>query len=293
MGSIGVLCFSFTLPATRLADTLLGGIVVGLGRALVAAVLAILLLIVRREPLPARRHWPGLVVVAVGVVVGFPLCSSLALQSLPASHGAVITGLLPAATAVMAVLRAGERPSKLFWVSCIAGALAVVLFAVSEGAGRLQPADLLLLMAVLLGGLGYAEGGRLSREMGGWRVICWALVLMAPFLVLPVVFSFHLHENPAHPLAWLGFIYVSVVSMFLGFFAWYRGLAAGGVARISQIQLLQPVLTLLWAVLLLGEHITLLMLLASVLIIACAAASQWTRRSSIAQDNPAHALPRS
>ncbi|MDQ6662372.1 MAG: DMT family transporter [Chloroflexota bacterium] len=292
MGSIGVLCFSFTLPATRLADPLLGGIVVGLGRALVAAVLALLLLVIRREPLPARRHWLGLVVVAVGVVVGFPLFSSLALQSLPASHGAVVTGLLPATTAVMAVVRAGERPSRLFWVSCLGGVLAVLFFAISQGAGQLQPADLLLLLAVLLGGLGYAEGGRLAREMGGWRVICWALVLMAPFLVLPVVFSFHLHANPAQPAAWLGFAYVSVVSMFLGFFAWYRGLAVGGVARIGQIQLFQPVLTLLWAALLLGEHITPLTLLASVFVIACAAASQWTRRPRVAQENPSHAPSR-
>ncbi len=283
MGSIGVLCFSFTLPATRLADPLLGGVVVGLGRALVAAILALLLLLVRRESLPARRHWPGLAVVALGVVVGFPLFSSLALQSLPASHGAVVTGLLPAVTAVMAVVRAGERPSKLFWGSCLVGVLAVLFFALSQGAGQLHPADLLLLLAVLLGGLGYAEGGRLAREMGGWRVICWALVLMAPFLVLPVLFSLHLHGNPAQPAAWFGFAYVCIVSMFLGFFAWYRGLAIGGVARTGQLQLLQPVLTLLWASLLLGENITPLMVLASVFVIACAAASQWTRRPRAVQ----------
>lgn len=286
MGSIGVLCFSFTLPATRLADTLLGGVVVGLGRALVAALLATIVLLVRRESLPARRYWPALAAVACGVVVGFPLLSSLALQSLPASHAAVVTGLLPAATAVMAVIRAGECPSKFFWFSCIGGVLAVLLFAATQGAGRPQPADLLLLAAVLLGSIGYAEGGRLAREMGGWRVICWALVLAAPALILPVIFSFHFRENPAQPAAWLGFAYVSVVSMFLGFFAWYRGLAAGGIARIGQIQLLQPILTLTWAALLLGEQITPIMLLAAVLVIACAAASQWTRKPLAAPANP-------
>ncbi len=286
MGGIGVLCFSFTLPATRLADPLLGGIVVGLGRALVAGLLATIVLMVRREPLPARRYWPRLAAVACGVVIGFPLLSSLALQSLPASHAAIVTGLLPAATAVMAVLRAGERPSKFFWFSCGAGVLAVLLFAATQGAGRPQSADLLLLVAVLLGSVGYAEGGRLAREMGGWRVICWALVLAAPALLLPVIFSFHLHETAAQPAAWLGFAYVSVVSMFLGFFAWYRGLASGGIARIGQIQLLQPVLTLTWAALLLGEQITPIMLLAAVLVIACAAASQWTRKSQTASTNP-------
>jgi len=279
MGSIGVFCFSFTLPATRLANPLLGGVVVGLGRSLVAAVLAILVLFARREPLPAPRHWFGLIVVAVGAIVGFPLFSSIALQSLPAAHGAVVTGLLPVTTAVMAVVRAGERPSKLFWVSCIAGTLAVLIFAVSQGAGRLEPADLLLLAAVLLGGLGYAEGGRLAREMGSWQVICWALVFIAPFLIPPVIFSFHLPETSAQPAAWLGFAYVSVVSMFLGILAWYRGLAIGGVARIGQIQLLQPVLTFLWAALLLGEQITLLTVLTSLLVIASLAVSQRTRRS--------------
>lgn len=288
MGGIGVLCFSFTLPATRLADSLLGGTFVGLGRALAAALLAMCVLFIRHESPPDRRHWRGLVIVAFGVVVGFPLFSSLALQSLPASHGAVVTGLLPAATAVMAVLRAGERPSKMFWISCIAGALAVLLFAVSQGAGHFQPGDMLLFVAVLLGGLGYAEGGRLAREMRGWRVICWALVIAAPFLVFPVIFSFHPHGNIAQPAAWFGFAYVSVVSSFLGFFAWYRGLALGGVARIGQIQLLQPVLTLFWAALLLHEHVTLLTVLASLLVIASAAVSQWTHKPRTSQEIPSH-----
>lgn len=277
MGSLGVLCFSFTLPATRAAVSLLGGTAVGLGRALVAALLAALLLLVRREPLPSRHHWFSLVVVAIGVVVGFPLCSSLALQSLPAAHGAVVVGLLPAATAVMAVLRTSERPSKTFWIACAVGVIAVVGFAVSQGAGHPQPGDLLLLAAVALGALGYAEGGRLAKEMGGWRVICWALVLSAPFLVFPVLFTFHLNTSAVNPLAWLGFVYVSVFSMFLGFFAWYRGLAVGGIARIGQIQLIQPVLTLGWAALLLGEHITPPTLIVSLFVIASVAVSQWTR----------------
>lgn len=168
MGGLGVLSFSFTLPTTRLAVPFLGGTFVGLGRAVVAAILALLVLLIRREPLPERRHWFGLVMVAIGVVIGFPLFSALALQSLPASHGAVVVGLLPAATAVMAVLRAGERPSRGFWLSCIGGVLAVMIFAIVQGAGRPQPADLLLLLAVLFGALGYAEGAGYPSDDPGF-----------------------------------------------------------------------------------------------------------------------------
>jgi len=283
LGGLGVLCFSLTLPATRAADPALGGIVVGLGRALVAAVLAGLLLVARRERLPARRHWPGLLIVAVGVVVGFPLCSALALQHLPATHGAVVTGLLPAATAVMAVLRADERPPRAFWLGVAAGVVAVLVFAAVQGAGRPRAADLLLLAAVALGGLGYAEGGRLARELGGWRVICWALLLAAPFLVLPVALSLPRSGAVIPPGAWLGFAYVSCVSMFLGFFAWYRGLARGGVARIGQLQLLQPVLTLGWSAALLGERVTPPTVLAALLVIGSAALSQRTRLTRAAR----------
>ncbi|MGI8508850.1 MAG: DMT family transporter [Gemmatimonadaceae bacterium] len=279
MAGLGVLCFSLTLPATRAADPALGSIVVGLGRAVVAAVLAGLLLWFKREPLPARRHWPGLAIVAVDVVVGFPLCSALALQHLPAAHGAVVTGLVPAATAVMAVWRAGEKPPRLFWVGVVAGVIAVLIFAAVQGAGHPQTADLLLLAAVAFAGLGYAEGGRLARELGGWRVICWALVLSAPFLVLPVALSLPRPGTVIPPSAWLGFAYVSCVSMFLGFFAWYRGLALGGVARIGQIQLVQPVLTLGWSALLLGERVTPTTVVAALLVVGSAALSQLKRLS--------------
>lgn len=279
LGVLGVLCFSLTLPATRASVPLFGGTFVGLGRAIVAAVLAALLLALRREPLPARRYWLPLATVALGVIVGFPLFSALALQTLPASHGAVINGLLPAATAVMAFVRAGERPSKFFWLACLLGVISVLFFAAVQGAGRPQLADLLLFIAVVLGALGYAEGGRLARELGGWRVICWALVLSAPVLIVPVALSFHPHGSLANPAPWLGFAYVCLFSMFLGFFVWYRALAVGGVARISQIQLIQPILTLGWAALLLGEHITLATLIASLFVIASAALSQWARTS--------------
>lgn len=276
-GLIGVVCFSVTLPVTRLAVPELGGTFVGLGRALVAALLAAGLLIARRERLPDRRHWAGLAVVALGVVVGFPLLSALALKGLPASHSAVLVGLLPAATAVMAVLRAGERPSPLFWWGCAAGTGSVLFFAVAEGAGLPRPGDLLLLGAVLSAAVGYAEGGRLARELEGWRVICWALVFAAPFVAPPVWLSAG-SVGHASPAAWASFAYVASVSMFLGFFAWCRGLALGGVARVGQIQLVQPVLTLFWAALLLREGIRPLTLAASLLVIASVAVTQRARK---------------
>ena len=279
LGSLGVLGFSFSLIATRAADADLGGTIVGLGRGLIAALLAGILLLVLHERPPPRRYWRGLVLVALGVVAGFPLLSSLALQSLPAAHGAVVAGLLPAATAVMAVLRANERPSRGFWMACALGVVSVLAFAVTEGGGRPQAGDLLLLLAVVLGGLGYAEGGRLARDLGGWRVICWALILAAPILAPVVGVAVVRHGLSARPQAWLGFGYVSVVSMFLAFFAWYGGLALGGVARISQLQLVQPVLTLTWAALLLGERVNLATAGAALVVILSAAVSRRTKIS--------------
>ncbi|MDQ2655117.1 MAG: DMT family transporter [Chloroflexota bacterium] len=278
-GFVGVLAFSFTLPATRLAVADLGGTVVGLGRALIAALLAAVLLLALRERPPARRYWGSLVIVAVGVVVGFPLLTAVALQHVPASHGAVVVGLLPALTAVMAVLRGGERPPRSFWFAVAAGVAAVLVFAVVQGAGQPQFADLLLLCAVASAAVGYAEGGRLARDLGGWRVICWALLISAPVLIIPVALAIvEQHGLHASPGAWLGFAYVSVISMFLGFFAWYRGLALGGIARVGQIQLVQPVMTMSWAALFLGEVIDLPTALAGLLVVASAALTRLSWR---------------
>lgn len=274
---MGILAFSFTLPATRVAVGQLDGTVVGLGRALVAAVLAAAVLRATRQPLPPRRLWGRLAVVSLGVVLGFPLFSALALTMVPASHGAVVVGLLPAATALMAVLRAGERPSSAFWASSLLGLAAVTAFAAAMGAGRPQLADGLILLAVGLGALGYAEGGALARELGAWQVICWALVGAAPFLAPVVVLRVFERGLSAGPAAWAGFAYVSVVSQFLGFFAWYRGLAQGGVARVGQLQLAQPVLTLLWSALLLGERLSLATAAAAGAVLASVALTQRAR----------------
>jgi drug/metabolite transporter (DMT)-like permease len=281
-GFLGVLAFSFTVPLTRVAVGPLDPAFVGLGRAMVAAALAATLLLVTRQGLPERRHWRGLVVTGSGVIVGFPLFTSLALRELPSADAAVIVGLLPAATAVMAVLRAGERPSRAFWGACVFGLFAVLLFAVSQGAGLVPGrGHLLVLLAVVLCSLGYAEGGALAQEIGGWRVISWSLVIFAPFLAPFVAWSILGSGGAglagAGPAAWACFAYVSVVSMFLGFFAWYRGLAEGGVARIGQVQLSQPVLTLLWSVLLLGERVGPLTVLCALLVLGSVAVGQRTR----------------
>jgi drug/metabolite transporter (DMT)-like permease len=277
LGLLGVLGFSFTLPATRVAVGELDPVFIGLGRAAVAAVPAAVVLAIWRERLPDRRTLARLGVVALGVVFGFPLLSALALEELTAAHSAVIVGLLPAATAVMAVARAGERPSAGFWAASLAGLVAVLAFAASQGAGRPSGADLLVLAAVALGAVGYAEGGSLARDMGGSRVICWALVLSLP-LTLPLGVAGAVAGGVSAPAdAWLGFAYVALISQFLAFFAWYAALARGGVAKIGQVQLVQPLLTLGWAAALLGEHVGLVTLGASIAVVASVVATQRAR----------------
>jgi len=276
LGLLGVLGFSFTLPVTRVAVEGLDPAFVGLGRAAVAALPAAVLLRVWREPLPDRRTVARLGLVALGVVFGFPLLSALALRELTSAHSAVIVGLLPAATAVMAVARAGERPSAGFWVASGAGLAAVLAFAASQGAG-VSGADLLVLGAVALGAVGYAEGGTLARDMGGNRVICWALVLSLP-VTLPVgVTAAVLGGVDAPADAWLGFAYVALISQFLAFFAWYAALARGGVAKTGQVQLVQPLLTLAWSAALLGEHIGAATLVAALAVVASVVATQRAR----------------
>jgi drug/metabolite transporter (DMT)-like permease len=276
LGLLGVLGFSFTLPVTRVAVEGLDPAFVGLGRAAVAALPAAVLLRVWHEPLPDRRTVGRLGLVALGVVFGFPLLSAIALRELTSAHSAVIVGLLPAATAVMAVARAGERPSAGFWVASGAGLAAVLAFAASQGAG-VSGADLLVLAAVALGAIGYAEGGTLARDMGGDRVICWALVLSLP-VTLPVGAAAAVLGGVDAPAdAWLGFAYVALISQFLAFFAWYAALARGGVAKTGQVQLVQPLLTLAWSAALLGEHIGPATLIAALAVVASVVATQRAR----------------
>lgn len=262
LGLTGVAIFSQTLPFTRLAVAELDASFVAFARAVIAALLAVCLLWYRGALSPARRprgrQWLRLGVTALGVVLGFPLFSSLAMREVPASHGAIIIGLLPLATAVFAAWFGRERPSVAFWLAALTGSALVIAFAVWQGAGALQQADWLLFAAVVLGALGYAEGGKLSRELGGLETIGWALVLSLPAMApaaawlawttLPAI-------QQASAGAWAGMAYVSLFSMFIGFIFWYAGLAKGGVARVGQIQLLQPFLTLAGGALILGESL--------------------------------------
>ncbi|MBI1759168.1 MAG: DMT family transporter [Actinobacteria bacterium] len=277
LGALGVLAFSMSLPATRAAVPALGAVPVGAGRAVVAAGLAGIWLWRGRARRPTRAQLRRLVIVALGVVLGFPLLSSTALTVVGSAHGAVIVGLIPIGTALAAVYRAGERPGPAFWASSAVGAAAVLGFAWASGAG-IQLADLLLLGAVAAAAIGYAEGGALAREMPGWQVIGWALALALPVTVPVTVAALWWHPPVAPgPAGWLGFGYVSVVSMFLGFVPWYRGLALGGVARIGQLQLAQPVLTLIWSVLLLRERIDATMMIAAAAVLVSTAATQRVR----------------
>lgn len=264
-GLLGVLGFSLTLPFTRIAVAELDPVFVGLGRAVLAGLCAAILLVALRVPRPRREHlWP-LAMITGGVVIGFPVFSSLAMRAVPASHGAVLIGLLPLATAIVTVLRGHERPSPAFWWSALAGSGLVMAYAVYEalrlghGLG-LHAADAALVMAVLCAAVGYAEGGRLAQTLGGWQTICWALVASFPVL-LPVVGWRAWESAPviaaASPRAWIAFGYVGLVSMFLGFFAWYHGLALGGVARVGQVQLVQIFFTLAFAAMFFGETVPL------------------------------------
>ncbi|MBE9076955.1 DMT family transporter [Romeria aff. gracilis LEGE 07310] len=267
-GFIGVAGFSLTLPATRAAVADFDPIFVGLGRGVVAAIVAAIALYLTHQPRPSRQQIRSLLIVAVGIVLGFPLLTAWAMERLPSAHGAVVLGLLPLATAIAGVLRAGDRPSSGFWLASLVGSLTVVGFGLASGAGQLHLADLALVGAVVAAALGYAEGGRLAQTLGGWQVISWALLLGAPFELLPFAQSIAAHGLAASPTAWLGFAYVGLISQFLAFIPWYHGLALGGVARVGQMQLLQPFLTILAAALLLGETITPITIFAACLVVA-------------------------
>ncbi|MEM5342657.1 DMT family transporter [Paraburkholderia azotifigens] len=260
LGLIGVMIFSLTLPMTRIVVAEFSPLLNGLGRALAASVPAAVLLAVRREKLPTWPQIKSLAVVSLGVIVAFPVFSAWAMKSVPASHGAVVNGLQPLCVAVYAAWLSHERPSKAFWASAIAGSAIVVAFALQAGGGAFQAGDLLMLVAVGIGALGYAEGARLARQIGGWQVICWALVVSAPFLLAPVAWlGWEQHVSHPGPVAiktWLAFGYVTLFSQFVGFFAWYAGLAMGGTARVGQVQLLQIFFTMAFSALFFGENVT-------------------------------------
>lgn len=255
LAALGVTCFSLTLPATAWSLEGFGPWSATSLRVLLAGAAACVLLAVLRIPAPARRHWPALAVSASGVMIGFPLLTTLALQTSSTAHVAVVVGLLPLTTALYTSLRTGSRPSPVFWGAALAGAAAVLAFVLHQSGGAPAAGDLYLLAALLLCAAGYGEGGRLARELSGMRVICWALAGCVPLAVPAAVVS--LMAEPAHPTwqAVAGVVWVATGSQLLGLWLWYRGMTFAGVARASQTQLAQPLLTLAWSVLLLGERL--------------------------------------
>lgn len=280
-GLLGVVAFSFTLPLTRVVveNDAMPPLFVGAGRAVVAGLLAALALVLTRQKRPRGTQWVRLAAVAGGVVIGFPFLTSYALTAVPAGHGAVVVAMLPAATAVAAVVRGRERPPAKFWVTAGAGAIAALGFASLQSGGfaGLEWADALLFGAVLAAAIGYAEGGLLARELGAWQTISWALVLSMPVTIVLTAQSMTDRMPTGTLPEWAAFAYLGAVSMFLGFFAWYRGLAIGPMARVSQIQLTQPVMTICWAALLLHEPLTWPVVAGGLVVILCAASAVRTR----------------
>ncbi len=275
--ALGVAAFSLTFPATAWGLEGFGPWSLVAVRSVLAALIAGGCLLALRVQLPARRHWAGLAVVAAGVVVGFPLLTTLALQTSTTAHAAVVVGLLPLTTALFSALRVGTRPSRTFWLAALAGAAAVVAFTVQQSGGALTAADLYLFGALLVCAAGYTEGGRLARVMPGWHVIGWALVLCLPLTVPAAVVA--LSSEPVH-LTWhgvTGLLWVAAGSQFLGLVVWYRGMAAIGIPKASQLQLAQPLLTLVWSVLLLGEHLTVAAPLTAAAVLVCIAVTQRAR----------------
>jgi drug/metabolite transporter (DMT)-like permease len=273
-GFLGILIFSGSLPATRAAVTGFDPVFLTVARATIAGALALILLVGFREKRPASADLVSLAVVALGVVIGFPLLTALALQHITSAHSTVFIGLLPLSTAIFGVLRGGERPKPVFWLfSCLGSAL-VAGFALSQASSASSVGDLLMLSAIIVCGLGYAEGARLSRKLGGWQVISWALVLSLPvmfaiaLLILPS--SFSQITGPA----WIGLGYVSLFSMLIGFVFWYRGLALGGIAAVGQLQLLQPFFSLILAATLLHESVSSLMVMVTIAVVGCVAGAK-------------------
>jgi drug/metabolite transporter (DMT)-like permease len=273
-GLLGVIIFSGSLPATRVAVGDFSPLFLTSARAVIAALLGAACLYALRQLRPARADLASLVVVAAGVVVGFPLLTALALQHITAAHSIVFIGLLPLATALFGVLRGGERPKPAFWLFSGLGAATVAGFALANsGAGALT-GDLLMIAAVLLCGLGYAEGATLSRRLGGWQVISWALVLALPLMAALALVTLPVSWSGIGAPAWAGLAYVSVFSMLVGFVFWYRALARGGIAGVGQLQLLQPFFGLMLAGLLLREPVAWTMIAATALVVLCVAGAK-------------------
>lgn len=273
-GFIGVVLFSGGLPATKLAVMEMSPTFVTIVRAAVAGVLALIVLWLGKEKRPVKKDLVPLLLVSLGCVVGFPLLSALALQYLTSAHSIVFLGMLPLATAIFGVLRGGERPHPVFWLFSIVGSLLVIGYAVSQGISASPIGDILMLLAVILCGMGYAEGAKLSKTLGGWQVISWALVLALPIMIPLFFIYFPKDIQNVSFQGWFGLAYISLFSMFIGFIFWYKGLAQGGIATVGQLQLLQPFFGLALAAWLLHEQVSIGMLGVTIGVILCVAGTK-------------------
>lgn len=274
-GFIGVVIFAGSLPATRVAVMDFSPTFLTAARAAIAGLLGLALLLLSRQKLPQKKDWLSLFYVAIGVVIGFPLFTALALQYVSAAHTIVFVGLLPLATAIFGVLRGGERPNLVFWLFAIlGGALVFGFMLIQTGTWSFNYGDLFMLLAILLCGFGYAEGGQLSKHLGGWQVICWALILTLPIMLLVSYLYMPVSFDQISISAKLGLAYVSLFSMLIGFFFWYKGLAQGGIATVGQLQLLQPIFGLIIAAVLLHEQVSIAMFAVTVAVIACVACAK-------------------
>lgn len=286
LGFVGMAIFGGTLPATRIAVSAIDPLAVTAMRTAIAGLCSLALLVVLRRPLPPRHLWLQLAIAMLCVSILFPFLMALAVQTVDASHGGVVLGVLPIATALVAVLITHERPRPLFWIASVAGAALVIAFALRQGGGALSAGDLLLFAAVAVSAVGYAFSGRLTAEMPGWEVISWVLVMALPIslpmaaLTMPPDLT-HIALKP-----WLAVLYVAVFSQWVGFFAWNAGMAMGGIARVSQVQLLQPFITFALAAFFNGETITLQILLFASAVVATVAISTRTRGKPPLKDQP-------
>ncbi|CEJ69398.1 EamA-like transporter family protein [Chryseobacterium oranimense G311] len=273
-GFIGVVLFSGGLPATKLAVMEMSPIFVTIVRAAIAGILAFIVLWIGKEKRPVKVQLVPLALVSLGCVIGFPLLSALALQYLTSAHSIVFLGMLPLATAVFGVFRGGERPHPVFWFFSVVGSLLVIGYAVSQGISASPVGDILMLLAVILCGMGYAEGAKLSKTLGGWQVISWALVLALPVMIPLFFIYFPEHIETVSFQGWFGMAYISLFSMFIGFIFWYKGLAQGGIATVGQLQLLQPFFGLGLAAYFLHEQVSIGMLVVTIGVILCVAGTK-------------------
>ena len=277
LGFIGMVIFGGTLPATRIAVAEIDPIALTALRTAIAGGCSLVLLLELRRPLPQRARWPTLVVAMLCVAVLFPLLMSMGMQRVDASHGGVVLGVLPIATALVAVAITHERPRPLFWIASLAGAALVIAFSLREGGGAFSVGDLLLFAAVAVSAIGYAFSGRLAAHMPGWEVISWVLVIGLPLSIPAAVLTLPHDAGQIAVKSWLGLLYVALFSQWIGFFAWNAGLAMGGIARVSQVQLLQPFVTFTLAAFFNGETITLQILLFAAAVVVTVAVSTRTR----------------